>query len=487
MISVLYVDDEPSLLEIGKLFLEKTGQFSVETCTSPLKAREILASTRYDAIVSDYQMPEMDGIAFLKYIRSQGQNLPFILFTGKGREEVVIEALNNGADFYLQKGGEPKSQFVELEHKIKLAIERREALEALQESQARINSMLHGSPTLQYVIDSNHKVISWNRALEEYSGVKPEEVVGTDQQWKAFYSEQRPCLADLLVDEAIEKLPEWYKGKIRKSRFVEGAYEAVDFFPHPGKGGTWLYFTAAPVRNAKGTIIGAVETLVDITDRKLAKDALKLANKKLSLLHNITHRDIRNQLVELQRFLELSKMKIQDQDILNFIEEGEKTANIILRQLEFAKNYENIGSHESKWQRLDRVILRLQLPQHIALEADIAGIEIYADQMLQNVFDNLIDNTVRHGQRVERVRAFSRESWGELIIVWEDDGIGIPDNEKEKIFELNYSKNTGQGLFLNREILSITGIAITETGMFGKGARFEIVVPKGAYRSEEHP
>src|SRR5208337_3750152 len=208
MISILYVDDEPSLLEIAKLFLEKTGQFSVDTCTSPLKAREILASTRYDAIVSDYQMPEMSGIEFLKYIRSQGQNLPFILFTGRGREEVVIEALNNGADFYLQKGGEPKSQFVELEHKIKLAIERRVALEALQESQARMNSMLHGSPTLQYVIDSNHKVISWNRALEEYSGVKPEEVVGTDQQWKAFYSEQRPCLAVLLVDEAIEKIPE---------------------------------------------------------------------------------------------------------------------------------------------------------------------------------------------------------------------------------------------------------------------------------------
>ena len=253
------------------MFLEKTGQFSVETCTSPLKAREILDSTRYDAIVSDYQMPDMDGIAFLKYIRSQGQNLPFILFTGKGREEVVIEAINNGADFYLQKGGDPQSQFVELEHKIKLAIERREALEALQESQARMNSILRGSPTPQFVIDSKHKVISWNRALEGYSGVKPEEVVGTDQQWKAFYSEHRPCLADLLMDESIEKLPEWYEGKIRKSRFVEGAYEAVDFFPHMGKGGTWFYFTAAPVRDAKGTIIGAVETLVDITDRKLPK------------------------------------------------------------------------------------------------------------------------------------------------------------------------------------------------------------------------
>src|SRR5208337_5053303 len=129
--------------------------------------------------------------------------------------------------------------------------------------------------------------------------------------------------------------------------------------------GTWLYFTAAPVRNAKGTIIGAVETLVDITDQKLAKDALKLVNKKLSLLHNITHLDIRNQLVELQRFLELSKTNIRDQETLNFIEKGEKTANIIQRQLEFAKNYENIGLHEPKWQRLDHVITRSQLPPNI--------------------------------------------------------------------------------------------------------------------------
>jgi len=128
-ISILYVDDEPDLLEVTKLFLEKTGQFSVETCTSPLKAREILASTRYDAIVSDYQMPEMDGIEFLKRVRGSGNTIPFILFTGRGREEVVIEALNSGADFYLQKGGDPRSQFAELMHKIKIAVQQRRAEE----------------------------------------------------------------------------------------------------------------------------------------------------------------------------------------------------------------------------------------------------------------------------------------------------------------------------------------------------------------------
>jgi len=121
------------------------------------------------------------------------------------------------------------------------------------------------------------------------------------------------------------------------------------------------------------------------------------------------------------------------------------------------------------------------------LEADIAGVEVYADKMLQNVFDNLVDNAVRHNQKVTTIRVFTHESFGELTIVWEDNGIRIPPDDKEKIFELSYGKHTGQGLFLNREILSITCITITETGVFGKGGRFEIAVPKGAYRSEGRP
>ena len=113
MYRILYVDDEPGLLEIGKFFLEEDGQFNVDTITSASTALTLLDTKTYDAIISDYEMPKMNGIEFLKTIRSSGKAIPFILFTGRGREDVVIQALNEGADFYLQKGGEPVSQFTE--------------------------------------------------------------------------------------------------------------------------------------------------------------------------------------------------------------------------------------------------------------------------------------------------------------------------------------------------------------------------------------
>ncbi len=132
LISVIYVDDEPALLDLGKIFLEKVGAFRVETARSGHEAIALLAVNRYDVIVSDYRMPEMDGILFLRYIRTHHGEIPFILFTGKGREEVVIEAINNGADFYIQKGGGLQPQFAELSQKIRMAVDKQKIGESLR-------------------------------------------------------------------------------------------------------------------------------------------------------------------------------------------------------------------------------------------------------------------------------------------------------------------------------------------------------------------
>ncbi|MDW5564167.1 MAG: PAS domain S-box protein [Methanomassiliicoccus sp.] len=142
MIHILYIDDEPALLEIGKVFLESCGKISVDTALSVKDAESLVQHNRYDCIISDYQMPVINGIEYLKILRSRGNSIPFILFTGKGREEVVIEALNAGADFYIQKGGQPEVRFRELQHQIDVTVQKRKAEENVIASNAKLRAAI---------------------------------------------------------------------------------------------------------------------------------------------------------------------------------------------------------------------------------------------------------------------------------------------------------------------------------------------------------
>ena len=151
--TVLYVDDEPDLLILGKAFLEATGPYTIETRTSAPEGIEALRTRPFDAIISDYLMPEMDGLAFLRAVRQEFGALPFILFTGRGREDVVIEAINLGVDFYLQKGGDTRAQFAELAHKINMAVLRKRAVDEQVASEKRLSSIFHASPIHQLITE----------------------------------------------------------------------------------------------------------------------------------------------------------------------------------------------------------------------------------------------------------------------------------------------------------------------------------------------
>ena len=148
------------------------------------------------------------------------------------------------------------------------------------ENERRLYSVIQGFSIPAFVIGKDHKVIYWNRALEKLSNIKAEEVVGTNGQWRAFYAKERPCMADLLVDSALEKIPKWYSGKYCPSELIEDAYEATDFFPDLGEKGRWLRFTAAVIRDSRGELVGAVETLEDITAQKAPGETAGAAAKK---------------------------------------------------------------------------------------------------------------------------------------------------------------------------------------------------------------
>lgn len=164
--------------------------------------------------------------------------------------------------------------------------------------------LVEGNPVATIVIDAEHRVTHWNRACAVLTGVPATEMIGSKEQWRAFYAEPRPILADLIVNGALEgDVDEFYHGKFRRSELITGAFEAEDFFPNFGQGGRWLYFTAAPIRNAEGKVCGAIETLQDVTERRLAEAALRekeahlaqivqgnsVATLVINLEHKVTH------------------------------------------------------------------------------------------------------------------------------------------------------------------------------------------------------
>jgi len=226
-------------------------------------------------------------------------------------------------------------------------------------------------------------------------------------------------------------------------------------------------------------------TVVDITEQKKAQEALSLANKKLNLLNNITRHDILNQLTVLIGYLELSRQDTIQPQMITYITKEEQAAEAIKRQILFTRDYQNIGVHSPGWYNIGETVSLAIATIDMAgvrVTLDLPDVEVYADPLFEKVFYNLIENSIRHGETVTEIVIRSSETHEGLILVIEDDGTGVPDNEKERIFRREYFKNTGFGLFLGREILAITNLSIREAGIPGKGARFEIVVPRGAYR-----
>jgi PAS domain S-box-containing protein len=176
-VQVLLVDDEPDLLEIGKIFLEKGGEFQVTVNSSASSCIDLIKSAHYDVIVSDYQMPRMDGIEFLKEVRESGNIIPFILFTGRGREEVVIEAINKGVTFYMQKGGEINAQYAELSHKIHRAVGHYRSESTLRETNEMLNAILAASPNGIGLV--RERTFQWvNYSLSQMLGYSSPELIG---------------------------------------------------------------------------------------------------------------------------------------------------------------------------------------------------------------------------------------------------------------------------------------------------------------------
>ncbi len=262
IISVLYVDDETSLLEPIKISLERLGNFSVDTCSNVQDALGMLRKRSYDVIVSDYQMPEMDGIAFLTQLRESGDQIPFIIFTGKGREDAVIEAYDAGADFYLAKGGNPKAMYLDLRKKIEQVYTRRRAEKALKESEERYRKVMEQSHDAIFIIRGSRFVFV-NDRVSEIAGFSKHELYDMEI-WDLLHPDDRERIAGIARTRAIGgSAPHTY---VARAINRDGDVRYLEF------AATSLTF------NGEDATLCSVR---DITDRKRSDEALQTAYAEL--------------------------------------------------------------------------------------------------------------------------------------------------------------------------------------------------------------
>ena len=466
MISLLYVDDEPDLLAICRAFLERDGEFSVTTANSVDEGLNRLTTGGIEAIVSDYQMPETTGIEFLKKVRATGSDIPFILFTGRGREDVVIEAINNGVDFYLQKGGEPRAQFSELGLKIRQAVRRKRAEDELRVAYERNKGLMDHANDSIFITDmETSMLLDANKKALELTRRTLHEIRAMNQR-------------ELIPYPASDRFPDSFGQRLAEGKWVEEEI-VVD---REGKQIPVIVSATVIELGGKHCVMSICH---DISEIKKTQEALQLANKKLNLLADITRHDIRNKLTVMKGYLELFRDHPPEPTHSMYLAKLKDTVNTIGMTIEFTKLYQNLGVVAPTWQIVHEVFMRACTHadvKRIRVTSEVDGLSIFADPLLERVFYNLVDNSVEHGSRVKEIRLAFCETAEDLVITIEDDGVGIPEYDKEKIFTRGFGKNTGLGLFLAREILSTTAITIAETGQYQAGARFEIRVPKGGYR-----
>ena len=344
---------------------------------------------------------------------------------------------------------------------------------ALRESEERYRTIFETTGTATVVIEENNIISLANAEFAQLSGFSKGDIEGK-KRWTGF-----------VVTEDLERMLAQHRLR-RQNREKALTHYEFRFVTRSGDIRT-IYLSIDVIPGTKKSIA----SLQDITERRRAAEVLASANRKLRLLSSITRHDINNQLTLMMGLLALLETEQPDTSFSEYFKKINTSAQRVFTTIQFTKTYEEIGVNAPVWQDCrtlaDTAARQVPLGK-VMVKNDIPdGTEVFADPLIVKVWYNLIDNAVRYGGKITTIRFSAQESGDGHLIVCEDDGDGIPADEKERIFERGFGRNTGLGLFLAREILGITGLTIRETGEPGKGSRFEILVPKGAYQSGERP
>jgi len=259
---VLHVDDELSFLEIAKQCLELQGPFQVDTVSSVEEAFEKLKKETYDAIVSDYQMPRKDGLEFLKDLRANGNSVPFVMFTGKGREEIAVKAWNLGADHYVNKDGDPETVYCELAHCLRSVVEKHAAETQARETTKKLQTIYQNALEGIAYVDPEENFVYVNKAFADILGCQEDQLVGMNLR--------------RFVDEK-----DWGKMKRETEKRQRGEASRYELVLRRTDGTRRnVMISGSPSFGSDGSFAGTVGIVLDITERTEAEEKLRESREK---------------------------------------------------------------------------------------------------------------------------------------------------------------------------------------------------------------
>lgn len=487
---ILVVDDSPGSLKLLTDILSKPGYHVRPAPSGRLALRSIDAEIP-DLILLDVIMPDLDGYEVCRQLKKNPKTavVPVIFISSleepadkvKGFEvggvdfitkpfqaEEILARVHTHLSLHLLQN-QMKTQNIFLEEQIQ---ERKKNEEELKQYQKNLEQMVRERTDeldqffslnldLLCILSTDGTFIRLNPAWESDLGYPLVDIVS-----KNYLDFVHPDDLDRTLEIGKRAVFERTTSFVNRYRRRDGSYR-------------WLEWSSIPSGNR---IFASAR---DITERKNAENSLHYARKKLNLLNHVVFSDIQNYVFSLTGFLDLHHELVTDSKQEYYLANEQQTVKKIIQSLNFAKMYQDMGIKPPIWHKVSQTFLyaisHLDFSQYHR-EIQVEDLEIYADPLLEMVFFILAENVVKYAHSATSVRLSYEICSDGCILIFEDNGVGIEDNLKEKIFEQWYGEQKGMGLFLSREILAITGLTIREIGKAGSGARFEIFVPENFYR-----
>jgi PAS domain S-box-containing protein len=454
------------------LSLNRDGMIGERIDRSPLSA--YVDKSALDLLIKAREGKEQVQIATFRIQDREEQfrlkMIPLALDGGERGLGLIFEQLphlqesdtRGGTPAHDDSAGNPP-EGAELQRRIS---EHRKIEKALVDSEAKYRALVENITEVIFTLNDNDLITYVSPAIKNLTGYSPSDLMG------------RRFLEFVYTEDIVP----FEKGLERTRRGLAGPFEFRLMTMHSSV--RWVQVTGKTM-TGKLARCGFQGVIADIHERKRVEDALRHANKQIILLTSITRHDILNAVTSLRLSLELIKNEPLNEKLLHFIEQQEKVIAQIQHQINFTRDYQNIGVRAPKWKDIgERFAAAMAVIPggKVSIEADVKNVEIFSDDLIERVFANLIENTLEHGGKATTIRFFSEVKGRDLLLVYEDDGVGIPSDEKELVFEHTRRGRISYGLFFSREVLAITGLSIRETGEPGKGVRFEILVPEGLFR-----